>query len=115
MLRVLSLPPLASMLRPAEAWRLSRVSRRVCVAWRAVGARCPSPRLLGAAQNSSRVWTEARAMRLLQSCQDTPFRTRNKIVRQLLQYLLSPSQLAYVGHETHTPLALRLALRLQRR
>ena len=85
------------------------------MAWRAVAARSRCPRLLGVAQNASRRWDARRAVRLLRSCQDTPFESPAQLVRHVLQYLLTPDQLARVGHATRTPLALRLALQAQRR
>lgn len=101
------------MLCPADAWRLSRVSAKIAVAWKAVRGGGTRPQWVGAAQNTG-AWTVPRARRLLDSCQDTPMRTSNGVVKWVLQHVLDPDALWRVGRETNNVLAMRLAARRQR-
>ena len=105
---------LAEMLCPADAWRLSRVSARIKVAWKAVRGGGTHPWWVGAARNADG-WTVSRARRLLASCQDTPMRTANGLVKWVLQHVLDPDALWRVGREANNVMAMRLAARRQRR
>ena len=116
-LRALSTPNVAAMLTPADAWSLERTAHKISVQWNEIKIRlgCLRPKLLGIAQSTRARWTENRALRLLQSAQDTPFPNARVLVQHLLRHLLTPDQLWWVGRAAHNLTAMRLATRLQRR
>ena len=101
------------MLTVEDAWRLDRTSKTVRVSWDELRVRTRMPEMLGVARVAGG-WTVRRALRLLQDADATPYKTKRRMVLQLLRFVLTPDQLWAVGYETHDIVAMRTAQKMLR-
>lgn len=98
------------MLTPADAWRLSLASKNISPQWKQVqlNIKCPMPKLLGMAQCNGE-WTVRRALSMISYCENTPYKNPNTMLRCLLRYVFSPTQMYEIAFKLNNVREMRLA------
>jgi len=110
----MSLPALAGMLAPADAYALSRASKQIDVCFKEIGFRkkikFPKAYCAAAFCKGTEEWDVDMALFIYEDANCTPYKTKKSLVTHFFAKTMTRGDLIYFASEKHNMRLLRMAM-----
>ena len=110
----MSLPALAGMLAPADAYALSRASKQIKVCFKEIGFRkkikFPKAYCTAAFCKGTEKWDLSMALFIYEDANCTPYKTKKRLIDNLFVKTMDRGDLVYFATQTQNMRVLRMAM-----